>query len=172
MPKLHILSGLLEGKVFDLLDERVTVGRSLDNTLRLEDGTASHHHAMFVIDNNGCKLRDLNSTNGTRVNGMRITETMLHNGDQVRMGSVEMRFESDIKKASQPLPPSQRGVDLSQMGVGQGGAPPQAFGSASPFGRKRNSGRNTGIWIVMSLGLIALFVLIWFVMAMKFNTPR
>jgi predicted component of type VI protein secretion system len=160
MAKLHILSGQLEGKVFDLLEERVTVGRALDNTIRMEDGTISHHHAVFVIDAEGCKLRDLNSTNGTRVNGMRITETMLNNGDQVRMGSVEMRFESDVKKASQPLPPSQTGVDLSQ--VGQGGGPPPSFASASPVGRKRRSQRSALTLGVLGLALVAVLSLVWF----------
>src|SRR5438094_4865521 len=101
MPKLHILSGVLEGKVFDLIEERVTLGRALDNMIRLEDGTVSHHHAMLVVDGTDYKLRDLNSTNGTRVNAMRIVETKLHNGDAVRLGSVELRFESDVKKSSQ-----------------------------------------------------------------------
>ena|ERR1043166_4877183 len=161
MPKLHILSGVLEGKVFDMAEERVTVGRALDNMIRLDDGTVSHHHAMFVLDRNEYKLRDLNSTNGTRVNGLRIVETKLHNGDQVRMGSVEMRFESDIKKASQPLPPTQTGVDLSQ--VGAGGAPPATFGSVSPFGRKHGSERSPWIWVVFGLGAVAALVLAWFV---------
>jgi len=161
MPKLHILSGVLEGKAFDLVEERVTCGRALDNMIRLEDGTVSHHHAMFVLDGSDYKLRDLNSTNGTRVNGMRIVETKLHNGDQVRMGSVEMRFESDIKKASQPLPPTQTGVDLSQFGAGS--APPPTFGSVSPFGRKRRGERTPWIWGVLGLGLVAALVLAWFV---------
>jgi len=162
MPKLHILSGQLEGKVFDLLEERVSVGRALDNTIRMEDGTVSHHHAMFVLDGDSYKLRDLNSTNGTRVNTMRITETKLTNGDQVRMGSVEMRFESDLKKTSQPLPPSQAGVDIGELGKG-GGSPPPAFGSASPFGRKKHGGGAKGaVWAVLGLGLIAVLVLAWF----------
>jgi len=160
MPKLHIQSGQLEGKVFEMLEERVTVGRALDNTIRMEDGTVSHHHAVFVIDTEGCKLRDLNSTNGTRVNGMRITETMLNNGDQVRMGSVEMRFESDVKKSSQPLPPSQTGVDLSQ--VGQGGGPPPTFASASPFGRKRRGQQNVLTMAVLGLAAVAVLSLAWF----------
>ena len=164
MPKLLILSGILEGKVFDLLDERVTVGRALDNVIRIEDGTVSSHHALFLTENEGIKLRDLNSTNGTRVNSLRITETLLNNGDAVRMGSVEMRFESDIKKASQPLPPSQTGVDLSQ--VGKGGGPPPSFGSSSPFGRKRRGGRDMWMWVVIGLGLVAALVLAWF--AIKF----
>ena len=160
MPKLHILSGVLEGKTFDLVEERVTCGRALDNMIRLEDGTVSHHHAMLVLDGSDYKLRDLNSTNGTRVNGMRIVETKLHNGDQVRMGSVEMRFESDIKKASQPLPPMQTGVDLSQFGAGS--APPSSYGSVSPFGRKRRGERTPWIWAVLGLGFVAALVLGWF----------
>jgi Inner membrane component of T3SS, cytoplasmic domain len=160
MPKLHILSGQLEGKVFDLLDERVTVGRALDNTIRMEDGTVSHHHAMFVLDGVTYKLRDLNSTNGTRVNSMRITETKLTNGDQVRMGSVEMRYESDMRKASQPLPPTQAGIDIAD--VGAGGGPPPTFGSASPFGRKKRGAANAWIWAVLGLGLVAALVLVWF----------
>lgn len=162
MPKLHILSGQLEGKVFDLLEERVTVGRALDNTIRMEDGTVSHHHAMFVLDGDSYKLRDLNSTNGTRVNTMRVTETRLTNGDQVRMGSVEMRFESDFKKTSQPLPPSQAGVDIADLGKG-GGAPPPAFGSASPFGRKQQGGGSKrAVWAILGLGIVAVLVLAWF----------
>jgi len=160
MPKLHILSGQLEGKVFDLLEERVTVGRALDNTIRMEDGTISHHHSMFVLEPDGYRLRDLNSTNGTRVNGMRTTDTKLNNGDQVRMGSVEMRYEADIKKVSQPLPPQQAGVDINE--VGKGGGPPPTFGSASPFGRKKHSAGNLWLWGVLGLAAIALVVLAWF----------
>jgi hypothetical protein len=160
MPKLHILSGQLEGKVFDLLEERVTVGRALDNTIRMEDGTISHHHSMFVLEPDGYRLRDLNSTNGTRVNGMRTTETKLNNGDQVRMGSVEMRYEADIKKVSQPLPPQQVGIDINL--IGKGGGPPPTFGSASPFGRKKRGAGDMWVWAVLGLAVIAVLVLAWF----------
>ncbi len=161
MPKVHILSGVLEGKVIDLIEERTTVGRALDNMVRLEDGTVSHHHALLVQDGTDYKLRDLNSTNGTRVNGMRIVETKLHNGDQVRIGSVELRYESDLKKASQPLPPTSAGVDLSQ--VGQGSAPPPTFSSASPFGKKKKASSNPWVWAVIGLGVVAIGALAWFV---------
>jgi pSer/pThr/pTyr-binding forkhead associated (FHA) protein len=161
MPKLHILSGVLEGKVYDLIEERITLGRALDNMIRLEDGTVSHHHAMLLQDGTEYKLRDLNSTNGSRVNGMRIVETKLHHGDAVRLGSVELRFESDIKKSSQPLPPTQTGVDIAQVGTGS--APPPSFGSASPFGRKSNRKRSPIVWGVLGLGIIAVLVLGWFI---------
>lgn len=157
MPKLHILSGVLEGKTFDLLEERVTMGRGTDNIIRLEDGTVSHHHAMIVQEGADFALRDLNSTNGTRVNGLRIVETKLHNGDNVRLGSVEMRYESDTKKASQPLPPAKTGVDLTQVGLG--GTKPPTFSSVSPFGRKGGPKRNVLLYVVILLGLAALGVI-------------
>lgn len=161
MAKLHVLSGILEGKSFDLIEERITVGRALDNMIRIDDGTVSHHHAMLAQEGGEYKLRDLNSTNGTRVNGLRIVETIIHNGDLIRFGSVEVRYESDVRKASQPLPPPKTGVDMTQ--VGQGGTPPPAFGSASPFGRKKRGGRGVLQWVMIGLGLIALLVLFWFV---------
>lgn len=164
MAKLHVLSGVLEGKVIDLLEERVTVGRALDNMVRLEDGTVSHHHAMLIHEAGEVKLRDLNSTNGTRVNGMRIVETRLHNGDQVRLGSVEMRFESEARKTSQPLPPTQTGIDLNEVGTGS--APPPSFGSASPFARQKKQQKNPLIWAVLGLAVVALGVLAW--LAWKF----
>jgi len=160
MPKLHILSGVLEGKVYDLIEERITMGRALDNMIRLEDGTVSHHHAMLLLEGSEYKLRDLNSTNGTRVNGMRVVEAKVHNGDQVRLGSVEMRFEADIKKTSQPLPPSSTGVDIAQVGAGT--APPPSFASASPFGRKKTKKANPLVLGVLGLGVLALVVLGWF----------
>lgn len=164
MPKLHILSGVLEGKTFDLLEERVTVGRGVDNIIRLEDGTVSHHHAMLLQEGADFTLRDLNSTNGTRVNGLRVVESKLNNGDNVRLGSVEMRYESDTKKASQPLPPAKTGVDLTQVGLG--GAKPPTFNSVSPFGRKSGPQRNVLLYVVIALGLAAVAVLA--LLAVKF----
>ena len=168
MPKLHVLSGVLEGKIFDLLEERVSMGRALDNVIRLEDGTISHHHATLILDTGEYSLRDLNSTNGTRVNGIRIVETKLHNSDAIRLGSVEMRYESDTKKASQPLPPAKTGVDLTQVGLG--GSKPPTFSSVSPFGRKSGQKKNVLLYVVIALVLAAAAVLA--LLAVKFLTLR
>ncbi len=164
MSKLHILSGVLEGKIYDLVEDRVTIGRAMDNMIRLEDGTVSHHHAMLLVDGTDYKVRDLNSTNGSRVNGMRIIETRLNHGDQLRLGSVEMRYEGDTKKASQPLPPSQSGVDLTNLGQHSG--QPPTFSSVSPFGRKKKNGPGIWLWIVLGLGIAAVVavVVVWYLL--------
>jgi predicted component of type VI protein secretion system len=161
MPRLHILSGIMEGKVIELAEDRITIGRALDNMIRLADGTISHHHAVFGLDGENYKLRDLNSTNGTRVNGLRSAEVLLRDGDQVRMGSVEMRYESAAKKASQPLPPMTTGVDMSQ--VGAGGPPPASFAGAGAQHRKMLAGSGMLKWAVVGLGIIAVGVLAFFV---------
>ena len=129
------------------------MGRAMDNMIRLEDGTVSHHHAMLVLNGSGYKLRDLNSTNGTRVNGMRIVETRLTHGDQVRLGSVEIRYEAEEKKESQPLPPAKAGVDRTELG--QCSAAPPTFSSVSPFGRKKKSGPSVWLWIILGLVIAA-----------------
>jgi hypothetical protein len=161
MPRLHILSGILEGKSFELAEDRITLGRALDNMLRFADGTVSHHHGVFTLDGDNYKLRDLNSTNGTRVNGLRTTEVLLHDGDQIRMGSVEMRYESAAKKASQPLPPMTSGVDLSQAGAG--GPPPASFTGAGARHRKTLAASGALKWILVGLGVVALTMLAYFV---------
>ena len=172
MPRLHILSGVLEGKIYDLAEERITVGRALDNLIRLDDGTVSHHHALLVMDGMDYKLRDLNSTNGTRANGLRIVEQALHNGDQVRLGSVEMRYESEAKKTSQPMPPIQTGVNLTEVGRGST-PPPPTFSTASPFGRKKKRGRNVWLWALIGLGFIAVVTLGYLVIRwVEFPSPK
>ena len=161
MSRLHILSGSLEGKSFELAEDRITIGRALDNMLRFADGTVSHHHAVFTLEGVDYKLRDLNSTNGTRINGLRSAEILLRDGDQIRMGSVEMRYESVAKKASQPLPPMTTGVDMSQ--VGAGGPPPPSFAGAGAHHRRMLAGSGALKWVLVGLGIVALAVLAYFV---------
>ena len=95
MPQLHSLSGVLRGKVIELRDGLTTVGRGLDNILHLEDATISHHHAELMVEFGKVMLRDLDSTNGTRINGKRIAEMRLGKGDRLSFGELEMLFECD-----------------------------------------------------------------------------
>ena len=74
----------------------LTVGRSADNVAALDgDDFASAHHARVERQRDGIWLIDLNSTNGTWVNGERMDgRRKLQDGDVVRIGETELRFEA------------------------------------------------------------------------------
>jgi pSer/pThr/pTyr-binding forkhead associated (FHA) protein len=88
-------SALEEGEVYGIDSTALTVGRSDDNDLPLDgDEYASAHHARFEPRRDGVYVEDVGSTNGTFVNGIRLTTNRrLVPGDVVRIGETDLRFE-------------------------------------------------------------------------------
>jgi adenylate cyclase len=89
--ELLVLSGELENQRFPL-EKLLRLGREVDNDLTLPDKKVSRHHA--ILQRQGAiiyQISDLNSGNGTYVNGKRITEpTLLKNGDIVLIGDTKL----------------------------------------------------------------------------------
>src|SRR6187551_3210898 len=79
MPKL-----LISGVTHELIDEAITIGRGPDNTIVVNDPSISTHHAQLLLEGDTYRLKDLDSTNGTRVNGKPVTETVLRFDDRIR----------------------------------------------------------------------------------------
>jgi tetratricopeptide (TPR) repeat protein len=92
-PKFVVLSGLAEGQSLALTEERVGVGRGENNLIRFDDPSVSLHHAIIERVDAVHNLRDLGSINGTFVNGRRVSEIVLRDGDLVRFGGVDARYE-------------------------------------------------------------------------------
>ena len=69
-----------------------TIGRATDNDIVIPDVLASRHHATLVPTPEGVKIEDAGSINGTFVNGSRVKEAMLHDGDVVTIGNVDLVF--------------------------------------------------------------------------------
>jgi hypothetical protein len=91
-PSLLVLTGPRAGQRIPL-QNGFTIGKAPTSNLVLEDGYTSTHHAQVGMDPLGnCRLYDRNSTNGTFVNGVRVTEVVLDHGMSVRIGSTELRF--------------------------------------------------------------------------------
>lgn len=90
--RIVILSGALEGQAFEIAGP-ITIGRNPDNIICLDDKLVSRRHAVVEPTSNGVILRDLGSGNGTYVREQRIVESRLRNGDTIRIGSVDLRFE-------------------------------------------------------------------------------
>jgi pSer/pThr/pTyr-binding forkhead associated (FHA) protein len=86
---------LQPGTVLEVGPVPVTVGRSDDNAASLgKDDYASGHHARVEAGRDGVWVVDLDSTNGTWVNGEQLEgRRRLHDGDVVRIGQTELRFE-------------------------------------------------------------------------------
>lgn len=82
-------------KIDELLLTRnvMTIGRKLDNDIRLEDTTVSSHHARIVQKDAGIYIEDCDSTNGTLVNGIPVHDRKLKNGDIVVIGKYTLSFE-------------------------------------------------------------------------------
>ena len=92
-PKLYIMSGPRTGEQL-MLKHGFTIGKAGYSDLLIEDGFTSTNHAQVGMDHFGnCRLYDMNSTNGTYVNGVRVTgEHVLENGNTIKIGSTELRF--------------------------------------------------------------------------------
>lgn len=94
MPKLLLKHEGVTLNTYELEKKLITIGRKSDNDIQLNDAIASSHHAHITIKPNeyleeqlDAKLEDLNSTNGTQVNGCIINSVELRNGDDIKIGS-------------------------------------------------------------------------------------
>ncbi|MEU2335450.1 FHA domain-containing protein [Streptomyces sp. NPDC013172] len=93
-PVLVGLEGPLAGERIPVLDTRVTFGRNSENTVVISSLSVSRFHAEIVFDeDNGYVLHDLESSNGTLVNGAEVESRLLQPGDVITLGDQEFRFE-------------------------------------------------------------------------------
>jgi predicted component of type VI protein secretion system len=129
MPKL-VISGIAH----ELVEDLITIGRAPDNTIIIiDDASVSSRHAQLQLDGEVYRLKDLGSTNGTRVNGIPVTEVALRFEDRIRFGATEARYEPDTT-GSQPLPQLKE-VEASPAELS---AVPADFANASPFPRQKD----------------------------------
>jgi pSer/pThr/pTyr-binding forkhead associated (FHA) protein len=90
----QVLEGVDKGRVFRNLPVPVTIGREEGNILRLNDERISRYHAKVQQDHDDVILTDLDSTNGTRVNGAPVQIRRLRPGDQIALGRSMLLFGS------------------------------------------------------------------------------
>ncbi len=89
--ELHELNGGT-GRVCLLDQPRFTLGRTKENSLTVSNPSVSRHHAVFIRLGNEVLVQDLGSTNGVFVNGNRVSEQLLNDGDIVRLGPAGPEF--------------------------------------------------------------------------------
>jgi len=149
MPKL-ILITQAQGKVaYEFAERSITIGRAPDNMIVIDDPSVSNRHAQLELTGETYRLKDLDSTNGTKVNGVPITQTTLRFEDRIRFGAIEARFEPDVR-GSQPLPK----LESIEAKPAESSAAPVGFGNASPF-RQRSTTRDRARLVVLGVAAVA-----------------
>lgn len=94
MPKLILTHDGAVIKEFVLDEERITIGRKPSNQIHIDDPTISGEHAAILMLQNAY-VEDLNSTNGTSLNGKPVTKRQLNHGDIIKIGRHEFKFVDD-----------------------------------------------------------------------------
>ncbi len=118
---LRFDSGERKGEQVPISGSGVTIGRKPGNSVQLLDGSVSGRHAEFVLESGAVVLRDLGSTNGTKVGGERVSESKLEHGDAVLLGNVRLTFLDTERPA--PESAGMGGLELELEGDAGSGAP-------------------------------------------------
>jgi predicted component of type VI protein secretion system len=156
MAEIKVLTGNIKGKRFPIDRDKVGIGRSSDNVICAEDPAMSSHHCAVFRDGRRYTLKDLNSTNGTYLNGVKITENRLGPKDIFSVGATEFQIDGDDIDTAMAMPMAHtqvisRPTDAARA-VAAGG-----YG----FSAKRD---NKVVWIIVVV-LVAIVLMIvgaWF----------
>src|SRR5262245_41482691 len=96
MPFIRVKTGPNQGRVFEVKDDVITLGRDESQTIQILDQGVSRTHAEIFRLGGLCFVRDLNSTNGTFVNNIKVMEEALKPGDEMLIGRTILSFEDRI----------------------------------------------------------------------------
>ncbi len=159
MAALIGMSGDVKGKTFQIDRDEITMGRSKDNVIVLDHPTVSGHHCSVVRQGDRYLLKDLESTNGTRLNSKEVTESALKPKDLIQAGSVEFLFDgTDVQAAVETHSFAEANVEVAAGPV----SAPESFSSISPFGARRKESKGLWFFLIALAGLLALAVVIYF----------
>lgn len=144
------MSSAVKGRKFELDQDETFLGRQNQNHIPIDDPSISGRHCSVVRNGHRYTVVDLGSTNGTRLNGAKITKSALKPKDIIQVGGVELMFDGqDVEVVSEGSQTSKIEVMAEPVHV------PQNFQSASPFGNRRDSRR---VWVIWTSVLLVLIV--------------
>ena len=173
MAKLVVLSEGLTGLTYELKVDKTTIGRLEDNAFQITEASVSSHHCELVQRGNDIVVKDLNSTNGTFINGEKITEAALKPGQILRLGQVEMRLESGAGAAAGAAAPAKKPLEKTMV-IGikaqdlDKGTRPMNFETSASFSKKSNKANR--IFIAVGTVLIVLIIAVLIVAYLRLKT--
>src|SRR5580704_12830981 len=116
MPKLHIISPVSLAATIELTESLITIGRTPENSICIQDTNVSRRHGILVRDGDNYQLHDFKSANGTFVNGEPIMAVKLKDGASIRFGPAELRYECGLAKVA-PLGVAPPAVAQAEPGM-------------------------------------------------------
>jgi pSer/pThr/pTyr-binding forkhead associated (FHA) protein len=153
MAKLQIFFPNGTEATHDLMEGKTSVGRISENQLHIPDDSVSSLHAEIVYENANFYVRDLDSTNGTFINGSKTESAVLNHKDEVRFGSVACLFLSESTDSTT----ANNSSALEQQKPAELSARPESFVSCSPIPRQKNGKDFTPLIVAVAavVGLLA-----------------
>src|SRR5947208_3138024 len=106
--RLKVLKGPDKGKTVTLVEDEILIGGAESAQLRLTDATVSRNHCVIRMTTKGPLLRDLGSTNGSRIDGVEVREAFVPRGATLDLGHTQVRFEALEESVEVPLADSER----------------------------------------------------------------
>lgn len=167
MPRLVVLSEGLTGRTHELKAEKTTIGRVEDNSFQVPDPSVSSHHCEIALRGTEVWIKDLGSTNGSFINGERITEAQLKPSQILRLGQVEIRLEGDTPAGV----PQRRSIDHTQVipqGIKLNELDQTARVAVNP-GFEKKSNKATKVFIAVAV--VAAVITIGFLVYVLFLQP-
>ena len=120
--------------------------------VQVEHASVSGHHATLNLDGLDYVIKDLESTNGTRINGERITQQKLRRNDILRLGNIELLYDSEHAPPGQPMPNLSERVHLADCASH---GRPGDFMNASPIVKKKRGALDKK-WVIALISLVVL----------------
>ncbi|HBA82623.1 MAG TPA: hypothetical protein DCZ95_00885 [Verrucomicrobia bacterium] len=152
------MSAEVKGKTFQIDRTEITIGRSKDNVIVLDNPTVSGHHCSVAREGDQYLLRDLESTNGTRLNAKDVTQSPLKPKDLIQAGSVEFLFDAEDLQAVETHSFAEANVEVASGPV----SAPETFASISPFGTRRKETKGIWFFLIALAGLLTLALVVYF----------
>ncbi|MGA3283316.1 MAG: FHA domain-containing protein [Verrucomicrobiota bacterium] len=173
MAKLVILTQGMTDRAHELKADRTTIGRVEDNLFQIAEPSVSSHHCEVLLRGNDVVIKDLDSTNGTFINGEKIAESILKPGQTLRLGNVELRLDTGAPAAAPAPAPAgapakktpdgtmvmPRGVSLGDLE--KGGGRPAGFDTNKEFSKRTNKVNSIFLIIGIAAGLLIIALILY-----------
>jgi pSer/pThr/pTyr-binding forkhead associated (FHA) protein len=168
MAKLVVLSAGMTGRTHELKVPKTTIGRVDDNSFQIAEPSVSSHHCEVLLKGEEVVVHDLDSTNGTYINGERVSEKVIKPGQILRLGQIEIRLETDAPPSTSKKPLDQtlvmqRGVSLGEL---EKGGRPSGFDTTSKgFSKKNNKVNKIFFGVAILVGLLIAGFLVYLILS-------